>query len=135
MSYKCPVKIRTNDFNFITCSCYYSDWKNIKETEDESWKFDEIEKGKKSFRKLYYAKKVIVHCCYSCFEKAIMMNPFIINDDNAKAGFCIIKKFLNAFDSCKEICNTCIYFFVNEFKDEFNFVWFLFRWKRFVLYF
>ena len=45
------------------------------------------------------------------------MNPFIINDDNAKAGFCIIKKFLNAFDSCKEICNTCIYFFVNEFKD------------------
>ena len=135
MSYKCPVKIRTNDFNFITCSCYYSDWKNIKETEDKSWKFDEIEKGKKSFRKLYYAKKVIVHCCYSCFEKAIMMNPFIINDDNAKAGFCIIKNFLNAFDSCKEICNTCIYFFVNEFKDEFNFVWFLFRWKRFVLYF
>ena len=122
MSYECPVKIRTNDFNFITCSCYYSDWKNIKETEDESWKFDEIEKGKKSFRKLYYAKKVIVHCCYSCFEKAIMMNPFIINDDNAKAGFCIIKNFLNAFDSCKEICNTCIYFFVNEFKDEFNFV-------------
>ena len=135
MSYECPVKIRTNDFNFITYSCYYSDWKNIKETEDESWKFDEIEKGKKSFRKLYYAKKVIVHCCYSCFEKAIMMNPFIINDDNAKAGFCIIKNFLNAFDSCKEICNTCIYFFVNEFKDEFNFFWFLFRWKRFVLYF
>ena len=29
-------KIRTKDFKIITCSCYFSDWKKIKETEDES---------------------------------------------------------------------------------------------------
>ena len=50
-------KIRIKDFTIITCLCYFSDWKKIKETEDESWVFDDIEKGKKSFRKLYFSKK------------------------------------------------------------------------------
>ena len=123
MSYECPTKVRTNDFNFITCSCYYSDWKKIKDSEDESWKFDEIEKGKKLFRKLYYSKKIIVHCCYSCFEKAIMMNPFILDEERAPAGYCIMRKYLNAINSCDEICNACFFgFFVNEFKNEFNFL-------------
>ena len=121
MNYENPVKIKTNDFIFITCSCFYSDWKKIKETEDESWKFDEIEKGKKSLRKLYYHKKSIVHCCYSCFEKSIIMNPFVVDED-AKPGFCIVKKFLNALNSCEEICNACIIFCVTEFKNEFNYV-------------
>ena len=42
-------KIRTKSFKIITCSCYFFDWKKIKEEEDESWKFDDIEKGKKMF--------------------------------------------------------------------------------------
>ena len=121
MNYEPAISVKTTDFIFITCSCYYSEWKRIKETEDESWKFDEIENGKKSFRKLYYRKKTIVHCCYSCFEKAIIMNPFTIKE-NANVGFCIVKKFLNAFNSCEEICNECIIFFVTEFKNEFNYV-------------
>ena len=125
MSYEYPMKLRTNDLDFVTCSCYYYDWKKIKETEDESWKFDEIEKGKKSFRKLYYTKKIIVHCCHSCFEKSIMMNPFILDEERALAGYCIKRKFLNAINSCNEICNACILFFVNEFKNEFNFYDFL----------
>ena len=122
MSYESPVKIRTNDFDFITCSCYYYDWKKIKDNEDESWKFDEIENGKKSFRKLYYSKKIIVHCCHSCFEKSIMMNPFILDEERALAGYCIKRKFLNAINMCDEIFNACILFFVNEFKNEFNFL-------------
>ena len=117
----CPKKIKTNDFTYVTCSCFYSDWKKIKETKDESWKFDEIEKGKKSLRKLYYHKDIVVHCCYSCLEKSIMMNPFIL-DENEKAGHCIMKKFLNGISSCGDICNACIYFFINEFKNEFNYV-------------
>ena len=121
MSYEFPFKIKTSDLKFITCSCCYSTWKRIKETEDESWKFEEIENGRKSFRKFYFHKKTIVHCCYSCFEKAIIMNPFIVDKD-AKAGFCIVKKFLNAYNSCEEICNACIIFFVSEFKNEFNYV-------------
>ena len=55
----------------------------------------------------------MVNCCYSCFEKAVMLNPFVLDED-AKAGFCIIRKFLNAIRSCDEICNSCIFFFVNE---------------------
>ena len=54
-------KIRTKDFKINTCSCYFSDWKKIKETEDESWVFDDIEKRKKSFRKFYFSKKTLVH--------------------------------------------------------------------------
>ena len=106
----CGIKLKTNDFNFITCLCYYSDWKRIKNTEDESWRFDEIEKGKKSLRKLFYQKNVVLHCCCSCFEKAIMMNPLVIEDENAKAGYCIIRKFLNAINSLDEICPACIFF-------------------------
>ena len=118
----CEIKLKTKDFNFITCHCNYSDWKKILDTVDESWKFDEIEKGKKSLRKLFYQKNSIVHCCYSCFEKSIMINPFVIEDKNATVGFCIIRKFLNAIDSIEEICVACIWFFVNKFEDEFHFV-------------
>ena len=112
---------KTNQFNIVTCSCYYSNWKKIKDTNDESWKFDEIENGKKSFRKLFYKQMTIVHCCCSCFDKSIIMNPFIL-DENAPAGYCIMKKFLNSGSSCDEICNACIYFFVDNFKEEFNFL-------------
>ena len=114
-------KIRAKDFTIITCLCYFSDWKKIKETEDESSVFDDIEKGKKSFRKLYFSKKIMVHTCHSCFEKAVMFNTFVLDED-AKAGFCIVRKFLNAIGSCNEICKACIFFFVNEYKNEFNVV-------------
>ena len=113
--------LKTNHFNITTCSCYYSKWKEIKDTDDESWKFDEIENGKKSFRKLFHKKMTIVHCCYSCFEKAIMMNPFIL-DENAPVGYCIMKRFLNGVHSCDEICNSCVLFFTNTFKHEFKFL-------------
>ena len=63
----------------------------------------------------------MVYTCHSCFEKAIMLNPFVLDED-AKAGFCIVRKFLNAIGSCNEICNACIFFFVNEYKNEFNVV-------------
>lgn len=111
--------LKTKQFKIITCECYYSKWKEIKDTNDESWKFDEIEEGKKSFRKLFHKKMAIAHFCESCFEKAIKMNPFIL-DDNAMSGHCIIMRFLNA-TTCDKICNSCVWFFVNEFKHEFKF--------------
>ena len=114
-------RLKRNQFTIVTCSCYYSNWKEIKETNDESWKFDEIEKGKKFFRKLFHKKMTIVNCCYSCFDKAIIMNPFILSA-GAPSGYCIMKRFLNASSSCDEICNSCVMFFVNEFKDEFHFL-------------
>lgn len=103
--------LKTKQFKIITCECYYSKWKEIKDIDDESWKFDEIEEGKKSFRKLFHKKMAIAHFCESCFEKAIMMNPFILDEERAPAGYCIIRKYLNAINSCDEICNACIFFF------------------------
>ena len=47
------------------------------------------------------------------------MNPFIL-DDNAMSGHCIMMRFLNA-TTCDKICNSCVWFFVNEFKHEFKF--------------
>ena len=114
-------KFRTKDFKIVTCSCYFFDWKKIKETEDESWKFDDIEKGRKCFRKVFFSKSTLVHCCHDCFEKAVMLNPFVLNDD-AESGFCILKRFLNAIGSIDEICNACLFFFVNKYENEFNVV-------------
>lgn len=111
---------KTSDFNIATCSCYYSNWKEIKDINDESWKFDEIENGKKSIRKLFHKKMTIFHCCWSCFDKSIMMNPFIL-DENSPAGHCIMRKFMSVGSTNDEVCNACIWFFVENFKKEFNF--------------
>ena len=50
------IKFKTSDFIIQTCSCHYSIWKKIRDKNDETWKFDEIESGKKSFRKLFHQK-------------------------------------------------------------------------------
>ena len=113
-------KIRTKSFKIITCSCYFFDWKKIKEEEDESWKSDDIEKGKKCFRKVFMSKWIQFHCCHACFEKAVILNPFVLDED-AQSGFCIVKKFLNAL-SIDEICNACLLFFMSNYENEFNVV-------------
>ena len=113
--------LHTNQFKIITCNCFYSIWKEIKDTNDESWQFDKIENGKKSFRKIFYKIMTIVHCCHSCFEKSIMLNPFILKD-GSPSGYCIMKRFLNGINSCDEICNSCIIFFIEEFPSEFKFL-------------
>ena len=114
-------KIRTKDFKIVPCSCYFFDWKKIKETEDESWKFDDVEKGRNCFRKLFFSKRTLFHCCHGCFEKAVMLNPFVLNDDD-EVGFCIVKRFLNAIGSVDEICNSCLIFFANKYENKFNVV-------------
>ena len=112
-------KIKTKQFKIVTCSCYVSGWKKIKETEDESWKFDEIEKEKKkSCRKLFVNKMILLHSCCNCFEKIIMENPFII-EANDLAGHCIMKRFLCANSSVDNICNGCLSFFISNFENKF----------------
>ena len=41
------IKFKTSDFIIQTCSCHYSIWKIIRDKNDQTWKFDEIESGKK----------------------------------------------------------------------------------------
>ena len=112
-------KIKTKDFVIVTCSCYVYDWKKIKENDDDSWKFDEIGKGKKCLRKCFLQCKTLFHCCYGCFEKAVMLNPFTLDDE--QRGFCIVKRFLNAIANFDEICNACLHYFVKNYsKKSFN---------------
>ena len=110
------IKLKTSDFIIQTCQCYYSIWKKIRDKNDETWQFDDIESGKKSYRKLFHQKMTIFHCCHSCFEKVIMMNPILIKSD-AATGHCLRARFLN-LNNCVEICNACIWLFIELFKNE-----------------
>ena len=110
------IKLKTSDFIIQTCACYYSNWKEIRDLNDEEWEFDKIESGKKSFRKLFHHKMTIFHCCYSCSEKVIMMNPIVMKSDET-VGYCLRAKFINAVD-CPQICNACVWFFIELFKNE-----------------
>ena len=110
------IKLKTSDFIIQTCSCYYSIWKRIRDKDDETWKFDDIESGKQSFRKLFHQKMTIFHCCYSCFEKFIMMNSILIKSD-ASVGHCLLSKSVN-MANCSQICNACVWLFIELFKNE-----------------
>ena len=110
------IKLKTSDFIIQTCSCYYSIWKRIRDKDDETWKFDDIESGKQSFRKLFHQKMTIFHCCYSCFEKVIMMNSILIKSD-ASVGYCLLSKSVN-MANCSQICNACVWYFIELFKNE-----------------
>ena len=110
------IKLKTSDFIIQTCACYYSNWKEIRDLNDEEWEFDKIESGKKSFRKLFHQKMTIFHCCYSCFEKVIMLNPIVMNSNEA-FGNCLKGKHLNVID-CSQICNGCVWFFITLFEDK-----------------
>ena len=110
------IKLKTSDFTILTCECYYSNWKEIRKSNNENWKFDKIESGKKSFRKLFHQKMTIFHCCHSCFEKIVIMNPIVMNSNNAY-GNCLKAKFVNMQD-CSVICDGCVLFFIMLFKDK-----------------
>ena len=109
------IKLRTSDFIIKTCACVFSNWKEIRNKNDESWEFDKIESGKKSFRKLFHQKMTIFHCCYSCFEK-VMLNPIVMNTDEA-FGNCLKGKHLNVIE-CSQICNGCVWFFITLFDNQ-----------------
>ena len=110
---------KTEDFTIITCSCYSYQWSQIKHTKDESWKFDEIEKGKESFRKFIYQEKSIFHCCHSCFEKSIKTNPFTVSSTET-VGHCLLF-IIKGKVPIAQVCNACIWFFIQNFKQEFDF--------------
>ena len=107
------IKHKTSDFIIKTCVCFFSNWKEIR---NESWEFDKIECGKKSFRKLFHQKMIIFHCCYSCFEKVIMLNPIVTNSNEA-FGNCLKGKHLNVIE-CSQICNGCVWFFITLFDNQ-----------------
>ena len=105
---------KTTDFEIVTCDCFRYEWKKIKETNDESWKFDEIENGKQTFRKMFSDAKIIFHCCYSCMEKSIFENPAPISDTR----YC---SYDIKHDGGKlaNICNGCIFLLIKTNRHDF----------------
>ena len=108
---------KTSDFSIITCSCFCYAWKKIRTTGDESWKFDEIENGKKTLRKMFHQKSTIFHGCYSCLEKSILSNNFSLSTDDPN-GHCIF--FIKHGELIMEnVCNGCLWFFIDKFRSDF----------------
>ena len=105
---------KTSDFKIVTCECFCYPWKKIKETNDDSWKFDEIENGKHTFRKMFGDEKIIFHCCYSCMEKSILMNDAPFSDSR----YC---SYSIKHDGGKlaNICNGCIWLVIQRNKHDF----------------
>lgn len=111
---------KTTDFDIVTCSCYNFIWMKIRRTKDECWKFDEIEEGRKSIKKLFHHKTTLFHCCESCLEKSIIMNPFTLSE-KSQVGQCFMAK-IRSLIKTDDICNSCLWYFIENFKKEFIFI-------------
>ena len=108
---------KTSDFTIMTCSCFCYEWKKIRESGTDSWKFDEIENGKQTFRKMFHQKSTIFHCCYSCMEKFIVINDFTISSNDSH-GHCVF--FIRHGElKLEKICNGCLWFFIDKFRNDF----------------
>ena len=111
---------KTSDFKLVTCDCHYYEWQKIRKTNDDSWKFDDIENGRESLRKMFHHKMIIFHCCISCLDKAIMMNSLNIGKDS-DAGYCFLARKRSLIET-KDICNACMNYFIENFRKEFKFL-------------
>ena len=111
---------KTTDFKLVTCECHYYEWQKIRKTNDESWKFDEIENGRESLRKMFHQKMTIFHCCISCLDKSIILNQFILSKDS-DVGHCFLAR-KRGLTETKDTCNACLWFFIENFKKEFKFL-------------
>ena len=107
------TSFKTSDFKIFTCECFCYQWKKIKETNDELWKFDEIEDGKQTFRKLFAGYKIIFHCCYSCMHKSILTNDLSVSNNTC------LYTIKNDGGKIDRICNGCMKFFIQTNEHDF----------------
>ena len=89
---------KTSDFKIFTCECFSNYWEEIIRTKNESWKFEDIEKGKKTFRFMFGEQKVIFNCCHCCFRKKIFDATVYIHNGKGYCTFSVKNhKFFNLF--------------------------------------
>ena len=62
----------------------------------------------------------IFHCCNSCLEKSIIMNPFTVSE-KSKVGHCFMAK-MRSLVKTGDICNSCLWYFIQNFEKEFMFI-------------
>ena len=106
---------KTSDFQIVTCKCFSNYWKEIIQTKDESWKFDEIEKGKKTFRVMFGSEKTIFNCCHQCFTKKILEGDVFIH---AGKGYCTFAVKNDGLE-VEKVCHGCIWHFISTRKNQF----------------
>ena len=109
---------KTVDFKIVTCDCFYYNWRKIRQSQDETWNFNDIEGGKETLRKMFHQHMTIFHCCNSCLHKAIIMSEVFISPDSLE-GHCILAIKAGRIQ-LQKICNTCVWFFIEKFKEVFK---------------
>lgn len=110
-------KCITNTVTIVCFKCFYQNWKEIRELQNDNWKFDEIENGKKCFRKLFFFLNKLFHCCHECFQAKISISSFQLGDE--WKGYCIARKLLNEI-TVSQICEACILYFINVYSKNFK---------------
>ena len=108
--------LKTSDFKIFTCDCFSTRWKEIIETKDESYKFDEIEKGKKTFRVMFGKQKIILNCCHDCFLQKIF--DAVVYVHNGK-GYCTFFVKNHGYE-VKKICHGCLWHFISNNENLFS---------------
>lgn len=111
-------KCITNTVTIVCCECFYQNWKEIRELQNDNCKFDEIENGKKCFRKLFFFLNKLFHCCHECFQAKISISSFQLGDE--WKGYCISRKLLNEITDVSQTCEACILYFINVYSKNFK---------------
>ena len=107
---------KTSDFKIFTCDCFSDDLKEITKTKNESWKFTEIEKGKKCFRIMFGEQKIILSCCHDCFLKKIFATDVYVHNDK---GNCTFSTRYDGYE-VEKICHGCVYHFISNNTNLFS---------------
>ena len=129
---KNEVNCRLQLDNFIVKSgqCYENYWRSIRESNEEVFQFDYSIEKKKSFRKVFLENKALFHFCAGCLKKAIFNIQFIIvtfqeyySGNNFNQFFVVcettcIAQILKGKCNIENICNGCIQFMLERFKDS-----------------
>ena len=112
------TSFKTVDFKIVTCDCFYYNWRKIRQNQDETWNFNDIEGGKETLRKMFHEHMTIFHCCNSCLHKAIIMNQISIPPNSVK-GYCILS-IKAGRTPIEKICNVCTWLLIEKFKEAFK---------------
>ena len=118
--------------NFIVncCQCYENYWRSTRESNEEVFLFDYSIEKKKIFRKIFLENMSFFYFCAGCLKKAIFNIQFIIvtfqeyySGNNFNQFFVVcettcIAQILKGKCNIEDICNGCIQFMLERFKDS-----------------
>ena len=72
MSYEFPFKIKTSDLKFITCSCYYSTWKELKKLKTKVGNLKKLKMGENLLESFISIKKLLFIVVIAVSKKQLL---------------------------------------------------------------